>query len=441
MKSVKDKLAQYMDSWSRPDRFSGTVLVCEKDNILLGRAYGYANEQYKIMNEVNTKYKIASFTKQFTAAAILKLYESGQIKLEDNIKKYIPEYMHSEGITIHHLLSHTSGIPEHTNFEEYRISEPISFSIIMDRLNKRELDFKAGDRAEYSNTNYVLLGKIVEIVSGMDIEAFYHEYIFKPAGLENTGVSRNEDIISELAQGYSYSGQGKINADYYDMSGSYGSGFLYSTAEDILKWINALLNYKIITAGTLKKMMTPYGHIWYMDAWSGYGCFMKDEQANEICANGLISGYIFNVWVDLKNDYTVILLGNNDTIAISKILEGIKGILFGTGVLIEIVPIAKDDIRSLNLLKKIEGRYKCKYTGGEFNISLQDKEIFVDRLWIQEYKGTKFRLKHIEENEEQIIFACEVCDGKFVFIKSQDGSIKEAIYIYDTISLPYYKIV
>ncbi|MDT8719630.1 beta-lactamase family protein [Clostridium sp. 19966] len=441
MKAIKDKLAQYMDSWSKADRFSGTVLVCKKDNILLQRPYGYANVQYKIMNEVNTKYKIGSYTKQFTAAAILKLYESGQIELEDNIKKYIPEYMHSEGITIHHLLSHTSGIPEHTNFEEYRISESITFDIIIDRINKRELDFKVGDRAEYSNTNYVLLAKIVEIVSGMDIEAFYHEYIFKPAGLENTGVSRNEDIILELAQGYSYSGQGIINADYYDMSGAYGSGFLYSTAEDILKWIKALLNYKIITTEALKKMMTPYGYIWYMDAWVGYGCFMKDEQANEICANGLISGYIFNVWVDLKNDYAVILLGNNDTIAISKILEGIKGILFFTNVPIEIIPIAKGDIRSLDLLKKIEGRYKCKYTGGEFNIGCQDGNIFVDRLWIQEYKGTKFKLKYIDENEEQLIFACEVCDGKFIFFKQHDVSILEALYIYDTIKLPYEKIV
>lgn len=200
MEMIKDKLIKYMDSWAKVDRFSGTALICEKDDIILQRSYGYANVQYKITNKINTKYKIASYTKQFTAAAILKLYESGKIKLEDTIEKYIPEYRHSESITIHHLLSHTSGIPEHTNFKEYRISESIKFNIILDRLNIRELDFKPGDRADYSNSNYVLLAKIVEIVSGMDIETFYQEYIFKPAGLENTGVSRNEDIISELAQ-------------------------------------------------------------------------------------------------------------------------------------------------------------------------------------------------------------------------------------------------
>lgn len=441
MKIIKDELIKYMDSWAKADRFSGTVLVCEREDILLQRSYGYANVQYRVMNKANTKYKIASYTKQFTAAAVLKLYESGKIKLEDTIEKYIPEYRHSKCVTIHHLLSHTSGIPEHTNFKEYKISEAINFGIILDRLNTRELDFKPGDRAEYSNSNYVLLAKIVEIVSGMGIEAFYREYIFKPAGLENTGVSRNEDIVSELAQGYTYSGQGIINADYYDMSGAYGSGFLYSTAEDILKWIKALLSYKVITAETLKKMMTPYGHIWYMEAWAGYGCFLKDEQASETSVHGLINGYIFNVWVDLKNDYSVILLGNNDTIPISKILEGIKGILFGIDIPIEVVPVAKGDIKSLDLLKKIEGRYKCKYTGEEFNISYREGNIFVDRLWIQEYKGTKFKLKYIGENEEQLIFACEVCDGSFIFLKQQDMSVLEALYIYDTIKLPYEKVV
>lgn len=441
MKIIQDKLTQFMDSWSKAGRFSGSVLVCEKDNILLKSGYGYANEQYKIKNEITTKYKIASYTKQFTAVSILKLYEDGKIKLEDNMKKYIPEYRYSDGITIHHLMSHTSGVPEHTNFKEYSTRESISSSIILDRLNKRELDFNAGERADYSNTNYVLLAKIVERVSGMSIEAFYQEYLYKPAGLENTGVSRNEDIIPELAQGYSYSGQGIINADYYDMSGAYGSGFLYSTVEDILKWIKALLNNKIIAPETLKKMLTSYAHIWYMDAWAGYGCFLKDEQGNEMSANGLINGFVFNVWVDLNNDSVVILLGNNDTIAKSKIVEGIKGILLGTEAPIEIIPIAKGTIIDLDLLKNIEGNYKCKYTAGEFTISYQDEDLYVDRLWVQEYKRTKFKLKVIDENEEQVIFACEVCDGKFIFMKRHDESINEALYIHDTITLPYDKIV
>lgn len=440
MKEIKDKLEKYMESWEDANRFSGTVLVCKEEDILLKRGYGYANVQYGIKNEVNTKYKIGSYTKQFIAVAILKLYEEQKLKLEDKINSYIPQYKHSECITIHNLLSHTSGIPEHTNFKEYRTSEAITFNIILERLNGRDLDFIPGERGEYSNSNYVLLCKIVEIVSGMDIETFLKKYLLKPLELYNTGISRNEDIIQELSQGYSFSGQGIINADYYHMSGAYGSGFLYSNVEDILKWIKGLLSGKIINHETLKKMMTPYEHIWYMNGWAGYGCFLNGEKCDEISSNGLISGYIFNIWIDLKNNYLAILLGNNDTIAIEKVLKGIKNILFDENALIEIKPKAKGSISNLQLLKTIEGKYRCKYTDGEFNISIENKEVFVDRLWVQEYKDRKFRLEFIEEDEEKINFACEVCDGKFVFSKCLNEVSKEALYIYDTITLPYCKV-
>jgi CubicO group peptidase (beta-lactamase class C family) len=437
---IKDKLTKYMDSWFRADRFSGTVMVYEKDNILLKKGYGYANEQYKVINTVDTKYKIGSYTKQFTAVSILKLYEKDELDLEDTIKKYIPSYIHSGDITIHHLLSHTSGIPEHTNFKEYNVCERITSEAIFNRLNKRELNFKPGDRFEYSNSNYVLLAKIVEFISGLDIESFYQEHIFKPTGLNSTGVSRNEDIIIGLAQGYSYSGQGIVNADYYDMSGAYGSGFLYSNAEDLLMWIKALLGGKIIKLDTLRKMLSSYGFVWYLNAHAGYGCFVSGESANEMCSSGLISGYTFNVWVDIKNDCGVILLSNNDTTASGRIVEGIKSVLSGEDVSIEIKPIAKGYMKSHDILTKTIGKFKCQYTGSEFTISMEDKELYVDRLWIQHYKRKKFKLEYIEETDEKVTFACEVCDGKFIFTKSQDGSIKDALYIYDIFSLPYDKV-
>lgn len=164
MLNIEDKLKNYMDSWFDAGRFSGTVLISSKENILLQKGYGYANEQYKILNTVDTKYRIGSYTKQFTAVAILRLYENGALGIEDSIKKYIPEYNYSDNITIHNLLSHTSGIPNHTDFEEYSISEKITFNIILERLNKRQLNFKPDDDVEYSNSNYVLLAKIVEII-------------------------------------------------------------------------------------------------------------------------------------------------------------------------------------------------------------------------------------------------------------------------------------
>lgn len=440
MKPIKNKLADYMEDWFRADRFTGTVMVYDKDNILFKKGYGYANEQYKINNKVETKFKVGSYTKQFTAVSILKLHENHQLDLRDNIGKYIPNYIHSNDITIHHLLSHESGIPEHTSFEEYSISERVTVKKIIDRLNKRELNFIPGERFEYSNSNYVLLARIVEIISGLDIESFFQEHIFKPLGLNNTGISKNEEIVNGMAQGYSYSGQGIINADYYDMSGAYGSGFLYSNAEDLLKWIKTLLGGKIISYDVLRKMLSPYGFVWYMNAYAGYGCFVRGESADEMCASGLISGYTFNIWIDILNDRGVILLSNNDTTASGRILEGIRSILSEEDVSVEIKPIAKKYRKSDDILTKLVGKFKCQYTGGEFTISMEGKELYVDRLWAQQYKGAKFKLEYIEEMDETITFACEVCDGKFVFTKCQDGSIKDALYTYDVFSLPYNKV-
>lgn len=439
MLDVDDEIKHYMDSWFNAGRFSGTVLVYSNENVLFEMGYGYSYEQYKILNTVDTKYRIGSYTKQFTAVAILKLYENGCLRLEDNIKKYIPEYKCSDNITIHNLLSHTSGIPNHTDFEEYSIREKLTFNMIIERLNKRQLNFNPGDDVEYSNSNYVLLARIVEIISGMDIENYYNKYIFNIIDLKNTGVSKNEEIVSELAQGYSYSGEGIINADYYDMSGAYGSGFLYSNAHDLLKWIRSIKDHSIINGDTTNKMFTPYGYVWYMDVWTGYGCFVKGNPAYEMSASGLISGFSFNIWQDLKNDIIIILLSNNDATAVSRIMNGIKDILLEEEKVCEIKP----EIRQLSCNQNyinLQGKYICKYTGSEFNIIVKDEGVLIDRLSCQEHKQKKFRLGFVEENTDSIIFACEVCDGKFVFSKNLDGSIKKVIYTVDIFNFPYDKV-
>ncbi len=440
MNLIKDKLTNYMDSWVKADRFSGSLLVYNRNGILFEKGYGYANEQYKVINTIETKYRIGSFTKQFTAVSILILYEKDKLKLEDRITQYIPNYIHSENISIHQLLCHTSGVPEHTSFEEYKISERISVDTILERLNKRELNFNPGERFEYSNSNYALLAQIVEAISGLGIEDFYQQYIFTPIGLENTGLSKNEDINIGLAQAYSYSGQGIIHADYYDMSGAYGSGFLYSNAKDILKWIKDLLNGKIIGLDTLKKMLTPYEFVCYLNAYAGYGCFVRGEPAEEMCASGFISGYTFNIWVDIQKDCGVIILSNNDTTASGRILEGIQSIISGKEPLVEVKPVATGEMKNKDQLISMTGKFNCPYTGAEFTISLENNELYIDRLWAQEYKGEKFKISYVEEEEDQITYACDVCDGKFIFTKSMDTDIKELIYIYDIFSLPYTKV-
>ena len=123
-----------------------------------------------------------------------------------------------------------------------------------------------------------------------------------------------------------------------------------------------------------------------------------------------------------------------------RVLEGIKNILSGEDISVEIKPTAKGHTTSHYALKDLVGSYKCKYTRGEFAISMEDNELYVDRLWAQEYKGKRFRLQYIEETDEKITLVCEVCDGKFVFARNSDNIFSEALYKYDTFSLPYNKV-
>lgn len=239
MKEMGQILVEFMDRWYLEGRFSGSVLVAKGDRVLVSKGYGYANHEYKILNTEKTIYKIASITKHFTAVAVLQLCESGKLSLEDSVDRYLPQYNYANQLTIHNLLSHTSGVPNYTDFPEYSTRNRVDVDTIISWLNDKPLNFRPGDGVDKSNSDYVLLSKVVEVVSGVDFEHYVLENILKPLGLISTGVSNNSDVIPNMAYGYSVSGEGVVNADYYDMSGAYGSGFMYSNTEDLLKWIVA----------------------------------------------------------------------------------------------------------------------------------------------------------------------------------------------------------
>lgn len=436
MKDLMQKLEQYMDQWFEADRFSGTVLISQGENILLCKGYGYANYEYSIPNTPATIYKIGSITKQFTAAAILQLCERKMLSLDDLIIKYIPEYKHADKITVHNLLSYTSGIPSYTDFPEYSTRTSLTVDTVIQWLNERPLNFEPGESIDKSNSDYVLLAKIVEAVSGMDIEAYYEKYIFRPLGMKNTGVCRNEDIIKNIAYGYSCSGEGIVNAEYYDMTGAYGSGFMYSNVYDMLKWVRSLESCEVINSESYKKMITPYGYLWYFGASIGYGCFVNGSPVDEISTDGNICGYTCSVQHYLKNDSIIIIFSNNDATPIGRIVKGIKGILLNEEQTVEIKPVTAGET-DYGKYKHLAGKYHFPPTGWWFNISFENGELYVDRLFIQEYRRKKFRLSLISDNSENCVFACDTCDSKFTFAKDSDGTADKVIYSWDTLDLPY----
>ncbi len=436
MENLTQKLEQYMDMWFEADRFSGTVLISQGENILLSKGYGYANHEHSIPNTPTTIYKIGSITKQFTAASILQLCERNMLSLDDLIIKFIPGYKYADKITVHNLMSYTSGIPSYTDFPEYSTRAKITVDTVIEWLNERRLNFNPGESIDKSNSDYILLANIVELVSGMEIEAYYEKYIFKPLGMKNSGVCRNEDIIKNIAYGYSCSGEGIVNAEFYDMTGAYGSGFMYSNAYDLLKWVRVLERGEVINSELYEKMIMPYGYLWYFGASIGYGCFVNGNPVGEILTDGNICGYTCSVQHYLKNDIIVIVLSNNDATPIGRIVKGIKGILLNEVHHVEIRPVTVGNI-DYGKYKHLAGKYHFPPTGWWFNIRFEDGELNVDRLFIQEYKRKKFKLNLVSDSGEQCVFACENCDSKFIFSKATDGNADRVIYSWDTLDLPY----
>src|SRR5579864_334200 len=226
-----------------PSKFMGTVLVAQNGKVLLDKGYGFAILEWDIPNSPSTKFRLGSITKQFTAASILLLEERGKLKVEDLVKKYMPDAPAAwDKVTIYHLLTHTSGIPSFTGFPDYASTDAIATTPekLVARFRDKPLEFQPGEKWNYSNSGYVLLGYLLEKISGQAYADFVAENIFKPLGMKDSGYDSNSAIISHRATGYSPGPNGPANSGYIDMTIPFSAGALYSTTHDLLLWEQAL---------------------------------------------------------------------------------------------------------------------------------------------------------------------------------------------------------
>jgi len=244
------RLDDFLSSLADQGIFSGAVLVADDGEIILSEGYGLANREWDNPNTPDTKFAIASVTKQFTAMAILILQERGLLDVHDPICQYVEDCPETWAeITIEQLLTHASGIVGEISPNPYEAS---SVREIMDRLRERPLGFEPGTSWEYSNAGYVVLGYIIQEVSGDSYQTFLRENIFEPLGLENTGVDRFSQIIGHRAEGYTST---TVRAPYLDMSNTFATGGLYSTVEDLFRWNRALYGGEVIAQETFDAML------------------------------------------------------------------------------------------------------------------------------------------------------------------------------------------
>ena len=256
------RMEQVIQSHVSAGTFMGTVLVARDGAVVLDKAYGMANLELEVPNTPATKFRLGSITKQFTAASILLLEERGKLKIDDKVKTYLPDApMAWDRITVFNLLTHTSGIPNFTSLADYstiKLSARTAESSVV-AVHDKTLDFGPGEKMSYSNSGYLVLGAIIEKVSGQSYEKFVADNIFTPLGMNDSGYDSNTAIIKRRASGYIRTpAAGYINAGYIHMSIPHAAGALYSTTGDLLKWEQALFAGKVVSKASLDRMITPF---------------------------------------------------------------------------------------------------------------------------------------------------------------------------------------
>ena len=254
-------LDQIVQPYVQSKTFMGSVLVARGEDVILSKGYGAANLEWNVPNAPSTKFRLGSITKQFTAASILLLEERDKLKLDDPIKNYLPDAPATwDRITLFNLLTHSSGIPNFTALPEYKtleLSDTRPAKIIA-MVRDKPLDFPPGEKMSYSNSGYILLGDVIEQVSGGSSERFVQDHLFTPLGMKESGYDSNTAIIEHRAAGYAPSPKGPVNAGYIHMSVPYAAGALYSTTEDLLRWEQGLFGGKILSPASLAKMTAPF---------------------------------------------------------------------------------------------------------------------------------------------------------------------------------------
>jgi CubicO group peptidase (beta-lactamase class C family) len=252
------RMDQLVQSYVTNGDFMGSVLVARDEKILLSNGYGLANAEWNISNTPEARFRIASITKQFTAAAILLLEERGKLKVEDSVKKYLPDAPASwEKITIFHLLTHTAGFPELVPSADSPPNETAPLERAVARIQARPLSSAPGDVFRYSNQSYYVLGHLVEKISGERFEIFLQENILAPAGMKDSGFD-SASVLTRRANMYDASRSGLVNSYPLDRIVPNTASGMYSTTEDLLRWQLALFGGTIVSSESLQKMTRPF---------------------------------------------------------------------------------------------------------------------------------------------------------------------------------------
>lgn len=306
--SVLRPEASVVDTYLREINYPGMALIARDGKVVLKQGYGLADKQ--TLNRPDQKTRIASLSKSFTAASVLSLAEAGKLDVQDPISKYISGIPKGDEITLHMLLSQTSGLPS-----AFGRGEGTALEETVEEIRHKTLKFDPGSAYLYSNSGYVLLAYVVEQVSGMSYADYVQQTILEPLGMKDSGeASRKVHTNSGFVQ----QGKGWEPAPYY-VSQS-GSGTIYSTVDDLLKWDRALYTDQILSQETIETMYKPYS-----DKNYGYAWILKENGTKRtVFHNGSGGGFATAFSRNLSDDVTIILLGNHAGMDMTSLLNEVE---------------------------------------------------------------------------------------------------------------------
>ena len=401
----------------KPNGPGATIIVSRKGEVIYKKGFGMADMELNVPVHPDMIFRIGSITKQFTAVAILQLAEQGKLSLQDEIKKFIPDYpAQDHKITVEHLLTHTSGIKSYTNMKDFQtmMRKDMKPLEIVDVFKNEPMDFAPGAKWNYNNSAYILLGYIIEKISGKTYEQYVREHLFAPAGMTNSGYGSENRIIKNRAKGYQKSTNDYENADYLSMTLPYAAGSLVSTVEDLLKWNRAVHSYKLVSKASLDKAFTDYK---LSDAKStnyGYGWFLSNVQGSKtIEHSGGINGFLSDAIYLPAEDIFVAILSNCTCNPVEELAIKIAALTMGK-------PYDRKEIAMNDAAAK-------EYAGVYENANGEQRVIAVtgNKLTSQRGSGNKLSIKPYEKDK----FFFDNVLHTLHFIRNSAGQIEKLKYI------------
>lgn len=352
---IETGVDDYLAPLLKTNNFSGIILVAKGDEIVFQKGYGKADIEHSVPNRPTTLFHIASISKPFTTAAIMLLAEQRRIDLHAPLEKLLPGYPNGGKLTVHHLLSHTSGIPNINDFDEYQEIQrkPHKPEELVAYFRDRPLEFEPGTRYSYSNSNFNLLAHIVEKVSGQEFGSFLKASIFDRLDLARTGHPRSAgEIVPHLADGYAPEGSlGLARASYLDWSVKAGNGSLYSDAEGVMRFMRGVHEGRLLNPASMAASFTPH------TPNVGYGWFITKANGRDIHhINGRSPGWAAQADYYIKDEVTIVVLANLYVSVATDIARAVGALYFGEAV--KPMPDIRPDPLDAKAIAAIGGTYQ-----------------------------------------------------------------------------------